>query len=132
MQSNIPLPTDNIYKFYALFGLLLIISSILAFVYVNSQTFNSGFTLVKEYEALKNMPSNKDSLTLHLIEGQIKVLGDNKKFQLQFLGGLIGIGLLLMAYGFWHWHHKIQPQHDRLLKLQILKLEKEVDTDLEK
>lgn len=87
MQSNIPLPTDNIYKFYALFGLLLIISSILTIVYVSNQTFNSGFTLVKEYEALKNLPSNKDSLTLYLIEGQISSLGANKKFYLQFLGG---------------------------------------------
>ncbi len=128
MQSNIPIPTDNIYKFYALFGLLLIISSILAIVYVSNQTFNSGFTLVKEYEALKNIPSNKDSLTLHLIEGQVKALGDNKKFQLQFLGGLIGTGLSLMIYGFWNWHHKVQPRHDRLLELQITKLEKELNT----
>ncbi len=127
MQSNIPLPTDNIYKFYSLFGLLLIISSIMAIVYVSNQTFISGFTLVKEYEALKNLPSNKDSLTLHLIEGQISSLGANKKFYSQFLGGLIGIGLLLMIYGFWHWQKKVQPKHDRLLELQIEKLEKELE-----
>jgi hypothetical protein len=61
-----------------------------------------------------------------LIEGQITNLGANKKFYLQFLGALIGTGLSLMIYGFWHWQNKVQPKHDRLLELQIKKLEKEL------
>lgn len=28
MENKIPLPTDNIYKFYALFGLLLLVFTI--------------------------------------------------------------------------------------------------------
>jgi len=39
MESKIPLPTDNIYKFYALFGLLLFITSGLTVVW-NSNTTN--------------------------------------------------------------------------------------------
>ena len=34
MTPGFSIPTDNIYKFYALLGLALIISSMLAFVYV--------------------------------------------------------------------------------------------------
>lgn len=126
MNSNIPLPTDNIYKFYALFGLLLVISSILATIYVSNQIFSSGLNLVKQYEEIKQLTPEETPLTISLIENQLKNLGANKNTQLQILGGIIGLGLALMIYGFWHWHHKIQPKHDKLLDLQIQKLEKEL------
>ena len=33
MQPSVPIPTDNVFKFAALFGLVVLISSILAIAY---------------------------------------------------------------------------------------------------
>jgi hypothetical protein len=38
LQSRIPLPTDNIFKFYALFGLLLTIFGFASVLYLNKTT----------------------------------------------------------------------------------------------
>ncbi len=51
MESKIPIPTDNIYKFYALFGLVILISCIAAFLYVYSSTNELIFKKAIEYQS---------------------------------------------------------------------------------
>lgn len=53
MENKIPLPTDSIYKFYALFGLLLFIFSIGSTIYVSRSTNELVFTSAIEFETLK-------------------------------------------------------------------------------
>ncbi len=53
MDSRIPLPTDNIFKLYALFGLLLLIFSIASALYVNKSTNDLIFETAVNYETLK-------------------------------------------------------------------------------
>ena len=79
MHSNIPLPTDNIYKFYALFGIALIVSSILAITYISSNTFETGYSLLKDYEAINQSIDAQESLLPEFIGKQIKNLGENKQ-----------------------------------------------------
>lgn len=56
MESRVPLPTDNIFKFYALFGLLLTIFSAGSVLYVNKSTNDLAFEIAVEYETLKADP----------------------------------------------------------------------------
>jgi len=49
MESKIPLPTDNIYKFYALFGLMLLITVPLFINWISNITKENLYRLVKEY-----------------------------------------------------------------------------------
>lgn len=52
MESKIPLPTDNIFKFYALFGVLILIASIVSVVWINNSTNERIHSLIREYESL--------------------------------------------------------------------------------
>jgi len=147
MTPKIPLPTDNIYKFYATFGLALIIAAIAAGVYV-AEKYNR---LIQEYELmLDDNPLGVRPHSMRLIEagatsdevmtalhneifGTLNTLrllqeAKNKEyFYLSLLGAILVVGLMLSCYGFTRWHRKIQPLHDRYLELQIEALKNEIE-----
>jgi hypothetical protein len=126
MESRIPVPTDNIYKFYALFGLLLVISSLLGAVYSTKSTNEAVYELVKEYYSIVN-PESEGSIVLQdIIKKQLDVATKDKKFFQSSLGVIIAIGIFMSYYGFNNWHKKVQPLQDRLTELQIIRLEREL------
>ncbi len=128
MESKIPLPTDNIYKFYALFGLLLLITSIFGTVIVSTSTNEKLYELVKEYESIpKAEEGKKESALGKVIEKRIEVQIGNKNFYNRGLGALLGVSIFLMFYGFRQWHTKIQPKQDEYFNLQIQKLRAELE-----
>ncbi len=127
MESKIPLPTDNIYKFYALFGLMLLITSILGVVWLSTSTNEKLYSLVKEYEAIPGTKEEKEKSDLaKVIEKRLEVQVSNKKLFLQGLGLTIGFAIMLSGYGFRQWHTKIQPKQDEYFELQLEKLRREV------
>lgn len=128
MESRIPLPTDNIYKFYALFGLALIVSSMLAIVYLQKTTNDLIFTTVLEYEELaaKEHPSVTESKRKEIIEKKLEIAVADKKYYSYALGGILGLGLVLSWVGFTKWQKEIQPKQDKLLDLQIAKAEEDL------
>jgi uncharacterized membrane protein YidH (DUF202 family) len=127
MESKIPLPTDNIYKFYALFGLMLLVTSIMGAVLVSASTNEKVHSLVKEYESIPGTKEEKESSDLaKVIEKRLEVQGSNKKFFMRALGAVIGVAIWLMGYGFWQWQTKIQPKQDEYFELQLEKLRREV------
>lgn len=128
MKSKIPLPTDNIYKFYALFGLLLLVTSALSITWVSTSTNEKAYHLIKEYESIPKEQLNKDKKILsHYIEKSMQAYAENKKLFTKLLGYVGGIGFCLMLYGFFKWHTKIQPQQDEYFNLQLKKLRKEIE-----
>ena len=56
MESNISVPTDNVYKFYAISSLLVLIFSMGAVLYLNKTTNDLAFNSVVELESLKTAP----------------------------------------------------------------------------
>lgn len=128
MESKIPLPTDNIYKFYALFGLVLVVFSAAAFLYVHSNTNTLGFAATIEYEELdsKENPTAVELKRKEILEKRVKIAVEDKQtfslvLYLLFLGGCAS-----SAYGFIKWHRVLQPKLDRLLELQIQKAELDI------
>ena len=130
MQSKIPLPTDNIFKFYALFGLVLVIFGFSAIIYLNKTTNDLIFDTVLKIEVLESstdLSSVQETELIILERKQEIAITDKDGFV--FLGAfLIGIGVVLMVIGFYHWHTKIQPLQDKILELTIKKLEQELST----
>jgi len=123
MESKIPLPTDNIYKFYALFGLLLFITSGLAVVWNGATTNETLHSLVKEYEALPGSTEEKEQTTLgKMIETRVDVAIQNKKQFQHFLWASFRFIALADVLGFKQWHTKIQPKQDEYFDLQPQKL----------
>lgn len=128
MDSRIPLPTDNIYKFYALFGLALLIASMAAFLYVHKSTNEMAFGAAIEYEELntKEHPTSIEKKRKELIEKRVEIAIKDRDLYNYTLSALMGVGIFFMVFGFWKWHTVVQPKQDKLFDLQIEKAEQDL------
>lgn len=131
MDSRIPLPTDNVFKFYALFGLALFISGMLGFAYVSTSTNDQVHQFVRELNGLDkhsvDTPAGQALRTV--LERRIEASVKNREFFVQALGLQIGVAVCLMAFGFWRWHTVIQPKQDEMTDLHIKKLKAEIERE---
>lgn len=128
MQPSLPIPTDNIYKFACLFGLVLIVSAIFAFVTSYSSSLDRK---VKHMEVMipleaktERTKAEDDLLALH--KRLIEVTKSNEETTIWPIAAVMVLGLSLSWYGAKKWHQVIQTRDDRLADLQLRKLEAEV------
>lgn len=128
MENKIPLPTDSIYKFYALFGLLVFIFCSGAVIYVTRSTNDLIFTSSIEFETLKAIekPTPIEIAKREGIEKRIQIALADKAFFLQALGVITAFAMFTMGYGFLKWHRDLQPIQDETARLQLEKLRHEV------
>jgi len=131
MDNRIPLPTDNIFKFYALFGLLLVVFGIGSTLYVSKTTNDLVFEVAVEYETLKADPvrSVSQEARFQVLQKKLEIAKTNKNVLLSSLGLVIGVGIIMMGYGFKKWHTEIQPLQDEMARLSLKKLKREVGED---
>lgn len=126
MDPRIPVPTDNIYKFCATFGLVVMVVS-LTLMFLNGRTANQViFDSSREYYDLK---SREDPLIVEresLLDQQVKLAVDNREHGKWVLAVIFAIGFYSSCFGFYCWYTKVQPVHDEILELQKKKLELEV------
>jgi hypothetical protein len=123
MDTRIPIPTDNIYKFYALFGLVAVITCLTLLVYLNKTTNDfliQAWVADAELSVIKN-PSPLDTAKRESLQKNIELVSENKQFFLQGLSLFIALAGYALATGFYVWHNRIQPKQDLLLDLQIEK-----------
>ena len=128
MTPRMSVPTDNIYKFYALFGLVLLLSSIFGIVYSVNYTNQELFSIATQIGLYK-----EDGTITPFEEGQIEILEKlrdilmtDKKFYSGFLTFTSCAGMILMIAGFFHWHIVVQRRDDKYIELRIRLLEKEL------
>jgi len=128
MQSRVPLPTDNIYKFYSLFGLLILFISMWGFVGTYNFYSDKSFEIYEELEILKKVekPSSTQTVRLDILEKKLEIYPNNKKFFMGVVGVGISIAVIFIFYGFFQWHTKIQPLQDKVTEKQLEKLDIEV------
>ena len=131
MLDKVPVPTDNIYKFIALFSLVALIFSVWASFTLHNSTNEVVYTNLPEIEALKKLEvrAPEQELILSLKERRIEIARADKKTLTTVLSWIIGFSFFGMGYGFWKWHKEIQPLADaqnqaqlEILQLQIEKL----------
>lgn len=127
MYNKIPLPTDNIYKFYALFGLLVFVFGLASILYTVRSTNEFVSSGLVQLEVLKTgIPSNLvDQKRREVLERRLEIAVKDRRFFEQAGAWLAAGGFWVMAFGFWMWHRKIQPLQDELLDLQLQKLRRE-------
>lgn len=121
MESRIPVPTDNIFKFYALFGLLLFVFSCGALLFVNSSTNSFLSSAYTELEGLKQLenPSRVEKARIDILERKMDVSKSDKGFFSSALA-VLGVGAISgMGYGFLKWHTVVQPVLDESAKVQL-------------
>lgn len=128
MPPNIPIPTDNIYKFACLFGLALIITSIFSFVSTYAAFFESRIKYVEVLISLdaKSPRSKIDDDLLTFNKKLIEISKSNETVANFVIGAVLSIGLGLSFWGATRWYQKIQSRDDRLAQLQIQKLKVEI------
>ena len=129
MESRIPIATDNIYKFYALFGLFVFISSFVTFTYVYTYYYELSYKNAMELEVLnaKTDLSQEENIRKKILEARMKIDVSNKYAYTAILCAVGALGVLGIIYGFTQWHSKVQPKQDMLLDLQIEKLKHEIN-----
>lgn len=126
MDSKIPIATDNIYKFLATFGLVIVISSMTLLIINSSstnQTIWASANAILDLESGQD-PKKEDKISLRKREMEIAV--SNRKFGTWALSFIFVIGSLASFEGFRKWHRDVQPVHDEILILQREKLRSEV------
>lgn len=131
MSLSVPSATDNIYKFYTIFGLTLIVASILGLVHVVQSGNAKVYQLAKDYDTLvpKDEKEQKLSATGAVIDEMLKQHGDDQFAMKAVLYGVLIIGGGFTGRGFHKWRKEVQPMDTRLKELQIKRLEQEVEED---
>jgi hypothetical protein len=129
MESRIPVPTDSIYKFCALFGLLVAVFSVGSMIYVNKTTNELAFSSWVEYEELKQIktPNVSEAAKIKSLERRLEIAQADKKAFQSALSWMFALAWIPIVYGFWKWHSHLQPMQDELLQLQIKKLRRELN-----
>ncbi|HCE4573022.1 hypothetical protein [Vibrio parahaemolyticus] len=128
MQSRISIPTDNIYKFYATFGLVLLISTMALFVFVYSTFQANSHARYVELKVLASMSelTPEQSARKDILEAKEVIDTSDKKTYMDVIAFLLASSLFLLAFGFNRWHKKIQPLQDEILLKQKEKTELEI------
>jgi hypothetical protein len=128
LTPSIPVPTDNIYKFSALFGLVLIVSGVFSFSATYTLSLEKKIKYVEAMIVLEAKPSRTklEDDTLALNRRLVEVTRSNEQTANYGLGVLIALGIVLSVYGALGWHKIIQPRDDEITRLQRDKLEAEI------
>ncbi|HSI42835.1 MAG TPA: hypothetical protein VK949_00700 [Methylotenera sp.] len=129
MTPSLAIPTDNIYKFSCLFGLALIIVAVFSLVSTYTATLDRKVKYAEILIALESKePRTKiENHVLELNTKLLEVTKANEKNIYFAIGLILGIGMLLSYYGAANWYKKVQLRDDRLVQLQLQKLEIEVE-----
>ena len=128
MNPSLSIPTDNIYKFACLFGLALIVVSVISFVTMYNSTLDRKVRyseVIIPLEA-KAPRSKSDDDVLEMNKKLLDVTRNNERAANSAIGALFGLGLVLSALGGQSWYKKVQLRDDQLVQLQMRKLEAEI------
>ena len=129
MQPALPIPTDNIYKFACIFGLVLIVTSVFSFATSYSWSLDRK---IRHYEATllleaKEQRTKAEDEVLAMHKKLIELTRSNEKSANNSLLFVLVLGIALSFYGAWKWYSLIQLRDDELMTLQLRKLKIEVE-----
>src|SRR5690606_34726873 len=122
------IPTDNISKFFSLFGLALVVVSVYAFVSTYNATladkvrYSEAIIMLEAKTSLTKAEENVLKLNKRLLEVTIK----NGETVNIAAGLLAGAGISICFLGLTSWYKRVQQYEDELAKLQIEKLKMEI------
>lgn len=130
MAFSIPSVTDNVYKFYAIFGLTLIVSSIIGSIQLNRMNNARIHQFAKDVEAVHQRDPDfanvKDSPVVASALKQIELIGKDRVAYQWVLFGLVALGTGSSIYGFHKWQQGVQKSDDAIQALHLEKLRLEV------
>lgn len=128
MTPSLPVPTDNIYKFACLFGLVLFVSAFFGFIasYTSALDSKIKYAGIVIPLAQKANRTETDEQMLAMHKKLLDLTKTNERTSYVVVTVVATIGLLLSVWGAERWYGQIQARDDKLAELQIEKLEAEI------
>ncbi|MGE8448229.1 MAG: hypothetical protein ACN6O1_18610 [Comamonas sp.] len=129
MLDRVPVPTDNIYKFIALFSLVVLVFSFWQMV---SVTTASNAIVIKNYPEIVELQSlevrtSAQEAKLAVLEREKEVVVKDRKLFVNILSWVIAFAFYGIIYGFWVWRREIQSMVDAQNKAQLELLQLQVE-----
>jgi len=129
MLDRVPVPTDNIYKFIALFSLVVLVFSSWQII---SVTTASNAIVIKNYPEIVELQSLEvrtlaQEAKLAVLEREKEVVVKDRKLFVNILSWVIAFAFYGIIYGFWVWRREIQPMVDAQNKAQLELLQLQVE-----
>jgi len=125
---NLPMsvPTDNVYKFLAIFGLVMVIASFWGVITQTSLTNEIVLVSAPEIAALEANQSATpgEKAKLDVLKKRKEAAIEDRKEINNLCSKMAGWGTAVSLAGFFLWYWVIQRLQDRLLKLQVLETER--------
>ncbi len=129
MTPRIPLPTDSIYKFYALSGIIFFITAVIM-IYITQKNYNEQVYeryIPMQILSNKDVLNEKEELELEILKSKDKIEKDDRNIMMKLFSVVLSLAIICMMYGFFKWHTILQPSQNKLMELEIKKLEKELE-----
>ncbi|OAD82098.1 hypothetical protein ATN89_21625 [Comamonas thiooxydans] len=129
MLDRVPVPTDNIYKFIALFSVVALIFSMWALLNTQTSTNEVVFKTLPEIESLKKIkvPTHEQAVSLALLERKLEIAKSDRRALSCALYAVFAVAAGLASYGFGKWHKEIQPLVDAQSKAQLEILQLQIE-----
>ncbi|SFW17971.1 hypothetical protein SAMN03159511_1137 [Pseudomonas sp. NFACC19-2] len=121
MENRIPLPTDSLYKFVALFSMSLVIGAFYLTFYASDSSnavIYDNWSELASLESLKE-PNAEQAARKQLLEKRIEVAVEDRKTFVNLAVFLAVIGTLGVYIGFAFWIRKQQKVADQMAQNQL-------------
>ncbi|MBG0843990.1 hypothetical protein H3222_02075 [Pseudomonas chengduensis] len=121
MENRIPLPTDSLYKFVALFSMSLVIGAFYLTFYASDSSnavIYDNWSELASLESLKE-PNTEQAARKQLLEKRIEVAVEDRKTFVNLAVFLAMIGTLGVYIGFAFWIRKQQKVADQMAQNQL-------------
>lgn len=131
MLDKLPVPTDSLYKFMALTGVILFVLPFILIVQLNNHTNDTVIrTILKEDSLQRSTPANgHDSAQVIALKRTREIAISNRIFGTFVAGIVIGGGILLMGYGFLNWKKLVQRHADQIAILEVKLKQTQIDRE---
>lgn len=129
MLDRIPVPTDNIYKFIALFSLVVLVFSswqVISVTTASNAIVIKNFPEIEELKSLE-MRTRAQEAKLAVLEREMEVVINDRKVYVNILIFFTVSAIFGIIYGFWIWRRDIQPMVDAQNKAQLELLQLQVE-----
>jgi len=145
------IPTDNLYKFYSIFGLVLFVFGIYLIYNSTIEKYKAQQELIRHEivnRAIEYIENTNETDSLNFMSDSIlskftptDILGLNQDLQSDrkyidlevvnvYIIIIILVGLILGAYGFNRWYYKTQKFADQIIKNEALKISYEKEYEI--
>lgn len=129
MYDKVPVPTDNIYKFYALFSIVLLTFGMWMYakthVEINSWIFKN-YSEIEELKAVNERTKGQQG-KLDALERELYVLDQDRGIINLFVLISVVVSTFGLGYEFKKWYKEIQPIADATAKAQLELLQLQVE-----